>query len=299
MTDLNGCNVCGGGDNNFHKTNPDPSVREITQVGNIVFHPAPAKPEQWCLHHLKNVSTETIEGSPLGWNSDECTVGVVGWPQPEIVPWDSTAAEAPPVCPVNSDGVWTLYTDSANDGALSHVCVDGVLVQVGGAGGAGGDCCQGFMMADQLCNPIMVVWNSVNGFTFFNEDLVAVPRPASLKLPELCVDACDVCTTIVNNEDGTFSVFQEPGTPFLIDTRTGVLCSAITVSGGVTFTGQPSGLYIDGCTEQPINLGDPESLYPAADFPEGWRQRFTGGRTGSESYEVQKDLAGQNQWHLT
>lgn len=107
-------------------------------------------------------------------------------------------------------------------------------------------------------------------------------------------DGC--CNTSgVATENGTgepaITIFQANGVPITID-----LCSFVAPGGA---TAQRSGHFYDAC--QPIDLAgaaDPETVAPAADFVEWWRQGFINGVTGNHEYWiVLADTNGALQWH--
>ena len=76
------------------------------------------------------------------------------------------------------------------------------------------------------------------------------------------------------------------------------LTDPCTVTGGNGLTGTPSGAFTDGCSIEPLGGLDPETAgFAAADFPEGWRQLFSGGVTGSETWIVLLDTNSVEQWH--
>ena len=65
-----------------------------------------------------------------------------------------------------------------------------------------------------------------------------------------------------------------------------------------TGTGTPAGVFIDACQTLDLAGLDPETAgFPAAGYPEWWRQPFTSGVTGSEVWVVLADTTGANQWH--
>lgn len=113
--------------------------------------------------------------------------------------------------------------------------------------------------------------------------------------------ATDSFVTIADNLDGTATVTSADGAntfDVCLAPCGGGGCTESVTSGGLTFTGEPSGAFVDGCEVVDLGLGDVETLFPAANFPEGWRQLFTNGTTGSENMIVLKDAGtGVNQWH--
>lgn len=73
----------------------------------------------------------------------------------------------------------------------------------------------------------------------------------------------------------------------------------VSVTAGGSFTGAPSGVFVDGCQIVPMPAGgDPETVHSAGLFPEGWRQLFTvpGGET--EGWAVVADSGGVKEWRL-
>lgn len=70
-----------------------------------------------------------------------------------------------------------------------------------------------------------------------------------------------------------------------------------SVTVGV-LTGTPNGVFTDSCSIETMPAGgDPETGYPASNFPEGWRQMFSGGITGTETWIVQNDTNNSPQWN--
>lgn len=249
ITPGGGCNVCGGGDNNLHLPNPDPTVDEVVTVGNIVYHPQRNRPWEWCVQQLRNVTTDIIEGLPMVWDTEECQMGPGVWPCPDVVEWESEFAEEPPVCGDCDAGRWTMYLDTTI-GLLSHVCVDGRLLKLGGAGGGDG-CCADWMMADGACNPIMVVWSPSFGFRFYNEDLVSIPKPSILQLPEACLGGCSVNVTeleggglLLTTCDGEWTIpgsVDEPCCHRTVDANGDLVVVSETAGGGLSYLNLSTG----------------------------------------------------------
>ena len=142
-TGTGGCDSCGGGDRNIHTTNTDPTVDSVTTVGNVVAHPKPGRPWDWCIQQIGNVDVTDLVDASTGdyqlmvWDPESCQMRVAEFPCDEWQPWDNTAAAAPTTCGECVAGR-TIYYRETNTDCLTHICVNGQLLEV--CGGVNGDC---------------------------------------------------------------------------------------------------------------------------------------------------------------
>ena len=71
-----------------------------------------------------------------------------------------------------------------------------------------------------------------------------------------------------------------------------------SVAGPGGATGTQNGVFVDACATAALGGSDPATAgFDPTTFPEWWRQAFTGGTTGAETWIIQLDVLGAKQWH--
>lgn len=99
-----------------------------------------------------------------------------------------------------------------------------------------------------------------------------------------------VLTTSVTDSNGTVTD--------TVVLPTGSTATPCTVAGPNGLTGTQSGEFVDSCAPLAMPAGNnPESSFPAAAFPNCWRQRFTGATSGDEYWIIKNDVNGVPEWH--
>lgn len=135
------CQNCPGGDDHVHEVNPNWSETQVVREGSRVLIPRPLRPENICIQKTANVDVVSdpivpdpdAEVFPIVWDPETCKFVRAAWPCPEIVDWDNTVEPAPadPCEECSKDGI-TRYAREINSGCISHMCVAGAWVCLGG-----------------------------------------------------------------------------------------------------------------------------------------------------------------------
>lgn len=161
-----------------------------------------------------------------------------------------------------------------------------------------GDDCRRYLISASGLQDTFVTWvDNLDGSTTFTSadgtDTVTLGAGGNTDswcdqataLPEIA-DPVTVSHALVTGDDG--ACYRIPAND---------VCQVALQNG---LTGKQSGAFTDGCTIEAMPAGgNPETGFPAAGFPEGWRQLFSGGVTGTETWIVLADTTGTNQWHQT
>jgi len=283
-----------------------------TQVGDTVtFTSADGNSTvDVCATCSETTISDNGNGTAVVTNPDGSTVTVCTDCSPSGV--GSTAID-------NGDGTATITN---SNGTTVVVCTDC------------GCCWTSTLMADANCQPVTVLHNPETGVTQY-VNAAGTPitvDPATLQTPAACASGTGGATSsVVDNGDGTYTHNNGEGVTTVIDPSVD-LCPAMTalapipttvapvsvavigddadcylaaapplpctVEGGNGLTGTQSGIFVDGCTIEPMPAsGDPEDSFPAAGFPNCWRQAFSGGTSGDEVWVVKNDVTGVPQWH--